>query len=135
MEDRLFHLALIHFPIALWLTSALFDLLYLFRRQDYYARVSFQMIGLGLLGAAASIAAGWWDLVRQSELGGVGGLALTQHNRHSLLAYGTTAVFLVSFLTRWRRPPTRNWNVALGMIGAVLVLITSYFGGELRRAI
>lgn len=134
MEDRLFHLGLIHFPIALWLTSVLFDLLYLFRPQDYYARVSFQLTGLGLLGAAGAIAAGWLDLLRLNEQGGMGGPALLQHNRHSFLAYGTTAVFLISFLTRWRQASIRNWNVALGIIGALLVLITSFFGGELRRA-
>ncbi len=128
----LYHPLVVHFPFALWMTSALFELLYLARRENLYATVARLLIGLGLLGAAVSIASGFFDLNRQIALG-VGTGILIQHRIHSLLAYTATAAYLVVFLGRWRRAGVPGWTIALSLIGAAVIAVAGFYGGELRR--
>lgn len=129
----LIHPLVVHFPIALWLTGTLFDLLG-WRRRDValYRDMAFWLIGLGLLGAAASILFGWTDLLDQKRQG-VGTALLLRHNLHSWLAYTGTAAYLAIFLWRWR---TRNrlttTLLMLSLLGAGLIIATGYLGGEMR---
>jgi len=129
----LFHPLIVHFPVALWLTSFLFDLLYAGTSQRFFALASRYLIGLGVLGAAAAIIAGFADylpLVAQ----GVGQAFVDQHRRHSLLAYLATAVYAGLFLLRWRgRTMARGPYVTLAGVGAILIALTAYLGGEIRR--
>ncbi len=129
----LIHPAIVHFPIALWLTSALFDLIGWRRReQALYRDMAFWLIGLGLLGAAASILFGWTDLLDQMRQG-VGTGLLIRHRVHSWLGYVGTAVYLVAFVWRWR---TANRLTAglmfLSLLGAGLITVTGYLGGDMR---
>jgi uncharacterized membrane protein len=128
----LYHPLLVHFPIALWMTSALFELLYLAQRRELYATMARWLIGLGLLGAAVSIGSGWVDLLRQEALG-VGTALRLQHRLHSLLAYSATATYLIVFFGRWRRPTVAGWTILLSLLGAALIGITGFVGGELRK--
>jgi len=128
----LYHPLIVHFPVALWMTSALFELLYVARRENLYATVARFLIGLGLLGAAVSIASGWIDLLTQVKLG-VGTGIVIQHRIHSVLAYGATALYLAVFLGRWRRPDVPGWTIALSLIGALVIAAAGFYGGELRR--
>jgi len=63
----LLHPLAVHFPLALWLTSALFDLLAWRREDPLYRRAAYWLVGLGLLGAVFSIALGWIDLLAQES--------------------------------------------------------------------
>src|SRR5262249_42561441 len=129
----LIHPAVVHFPIALWLTGTLFDLIG-WRRRDValYRDMAFWLVGLGLLGGAASILFGWPDFLDQNRQGGGTG-RLLRHNLHSWLAYAGTATYLAIFLWRWR---TGNRLTAalllLSLLGAGLVAVTGYLGGEMR---
>lgn len=128
----LIHPLTVHFPLALWLTSTLFDILALGRDDPMYRRTACWLVGLGLLGAAASIAFGWLDLLDQ-ERQGVGPGLLLRHRIHSLVAYLATAVYLANFLWR-RRTQNRVAGILLGLslAGAILIAITGYLGGALR---
>ena len=130
----LIHPLVVHFPIALWVTGTLFDVLGWRRRDvDLYRDMAFWLVGLGLLGAAASILFGWTDLLDQQRQG-VGKGLLLRHNLHSWLAYTGTATYLGVFLWRWR---TGNRLTAalllLSLLGAGLVVVTGYLGGEMRN--
>lgn len=128
----LIHPMVVHFPLALWLTSGLFDLLAWRRDDPMFPRAAFWLVGLGLLGALAGIAAGWYDLL-EAEREGVGPGLLIRHRAHGLLAYGATATYLASFLWRWRRPAARRGGVlALALLGAVLAAVAGFLGGEVR---
>ena len=129
----LFHPLVVHFPVALWLTSFLFEMLGLWKKQSFFAAVSRYLIGLGLLGAAVSVAAGFADYVRLVA-GGIGQAFVDQHRVHSTLAYGTTALYTGLFVARWRwaRLPS-SLSLAASLVGAVLIGATSYLGGEIRR--
>jgi uncharacterized membrane protein len=129
----LYHPLVVHFPVALWLTSFLFDVGYATTRDRFYAAASRILIGLGLLAAAVSIVAGFVDyipLVNQ----GVGAAFVQQHRVHSVLAYASTLVYAFLFFAR-RRGRSMATGLYLGgaLLGAVLIAATGYLGGEIRR--
>jgi uncharacterized membrane protein len=129
----LIHPLVVHFPIALWLTAAFFDIL-AWRRpgEAMFRDAAYWLVGLGVFGGFVSIAAGWMDLLNL-EAQGVGTAVLTRHWAHSMLAYFATAMFLGLFLWRWRtknRPP--HWALAVSIAAAVAVGITGYLGGDIR---
>ncbi len=129
----LIHPLVVHFPIALLLTGTLFDLIGS-RRRDValYREMAFWLVGLGLLGAAVSILFGWTDLLDQKRQG-VGTGLLLRHNLHSWLAYAGTATYLSIFLWRWRTGNRLTSALLLiSLLGAALVVVTGYLGGEMR---
>ena len=129
----LYHPLVVHFPVALWLTSFLFDVLGLWKKQPFFGAVSRYLIGLGLLGAAVSMAAGFADYI-PLVASGIGQAFVDQHRLHSTLAYGTTALYAGLFAVRWRwaRLPS-SLSLGAALVGAVLITATSYLGGEIRR--
>jgi uncharacterized membrane protein len=130
----LIHPFVVHFPIALWLAAAFFDVLgWRQPERPMFHEAAYWLIGLGVATALVSIAAGWMDLLNL-EAQGVGTAVLTRHWSHSLLAYGTTAVFVAVFVWRWR---TGNavpaWTLAVTVAAALAVAATGYLGGDIRQ--
>ncbi len=131
-KNFLIHPPLVHFPIALWLTSALFDILYLRRGDRFHLRAAQILIGLGLLGAALAIGVGWVDYLDQVKQD-VGQAFINKHNTHQWFAYVSTVVYAASFLVRRRKPAVgRIWITILMIVGAILIAATGYFGGDIR---
>jgi uncharacterized membrane protein len=128
----LYHPMFVHFPIALWTTSFLFDVLYGLTRQPFFHAGSRYLVGLGLAGALVSIVAGFVDY-RPLVAQGVGQAFIDMHRLHSYLAYGTTALYVLIFWARlrWRAMPMAAY-VTMGLAGAILITLTGYFGGEVR---
>lgn len=129
--SQLWHPLVVHFPIALWITSGLFDLLYLWRGDAFHARAAKVLIGLGLIGALAAVGTGFLDIGRFSpeELGPA---FLGQHRTHQAFAVAATLTYAVSFALRLRRIPGRGAVTLLALVGAVLIGWTGWVGGELR---
>ena len=130
----LIHPLVVHFPIALWLAAALFDVL-AWRRPDRFAlhEAAYWLIGLGALGGLVSIAAGWMDLLNL-EAQGVGTGVLTRHWTHSMIAYVATALFLGVFAWRWRTGNVPSfWLLCITVGAALMVAITGYLGGDIRQ--
>jgi uncharacterized membrane protein len=129
----LYHPLVVHFPVALWLTSFLFDVGFAATRDRFYALASRFLIGLGLLAALVAIVAGFVDyipLVNQ----GVGSAFVAAHRVHSVLAYTSTAIYAVLFVARLRgRGLATGPYLAGGLLGAVIIAATGYLGGEIRR--
>ena len=129
----LMHPLVVHFPIALWLTSTWFDVLDWRRPQAAYRDMAYWLVGLGVLGAALSIVFGWTDLLSQMRQG-VGTGLLLRHRIHSVLAYFATAAYLGGFLWRWRTKNRRSTALLLlSFLGAALLSIAGYLGGEMRN--
>ncbi|HSB68607.1 MAG TPA: DUF2231 domain-containing protein [Candidatus Methylomirabilis sp.] len=129
----LIHPLVVHFPLALWLTSVLFDLLAWRREDPMFRRAAHWLVGLGLLGAAVSILFGWVDLLEQ-ERQGVGTGLLMRHRIHSVVAYLATASYVASFLWRVRRQHRmQGVLLALSLLGAILIAVAGYLGGDLRN--
>jgi len=129
----LLHPLAVHFPLALWLTSVVFDILAWFREDPVYRRTAYWLVGLGLVGALVSIALGWSDLWAQERMG-VGTAIVVQHRLHSGMAYLATVCYGINFgWRRWRQNRPTRTLLALSLLGAVVTAITGYLGGELRR--
>jgi uncharacterized membrane protein len=129
----LFHPNVVHFPIALWLTSTFFDLLGWRREKAIFREMAFWLVGIGLMGAAVAILFGWTDLLAQ-ERQGVGTALLQRHGVHSWLGYGSTAVYLGLFVWRWRTENRLTLRMLLlSLLGAGLIAVTGYLGGEMRN--
>lgn len=127
------HPLVVHFPIALWLTATFFDILAWRRSELVFRQSAYWLVGVGLLGAAASIALGWIDLLA-AEREGVGTGVLIRHGTHSSVAYVATAAYAGNFAWRWRvhnRPATGL--LVLSVLGAVLIAVTAFLGGEIRQ--
>ncbi|MDR7418527.1 MAG: DUF2231 domain-containing protein [Armatimonadota bacterium] len=128
----LYHPLVVHFPVALWMTSALFDLLYARSTDRFHFRASQFLIGLGLLGAAVSVVTGYADylpLVRE----GIGAEFVARHKTHQVVALAATVVYAVSFYARWRQPHLhRTTLLLLTAVGALLIGATGLIGGDLR---
>lgn len=128
----LFHSPVVHFPVALWLTSALFDLLYLLTGDQFHRRAAQFLIGLGLLGAPVAIITGFIDL-RPLVAEGIGEAFIARHQTHSTFAYASTFAYLISFAVRRLRPALdRGTTAVLMAAGATLIGFTGYIGGEVR---
>lgn len=128
----LLHPIAVHFPIALWLTSTFFDLLAWRQGDPVYRRTAYWLAGLGLLGALFSIAFGWIDLLDQ-ERQGVGPGLLLRHRLHSGLAYAAMVVYTVNFGWRYRSQNRLTGALLwLSLVGAILIAIAGYLGGDLR---
>jgi uncharacterized membrane protein len=131
----LVHPLVVHFPVALWTVSLLFDALALGRPDDpLYRRAACWLVGLGLVGAALSITAGWIDLLGYEQNGIEPGIA-RRHWVHSLVAYAATAAYLSSFVWRWRTG-TRVTGalLVLSLVGTSLIAAAAFAGGQLRSA-
>jgi len=129
----LYHPLVVHFPVALWLTSFLFDVGYATTRDRLYATASHMLIGLGLLAAVVSIAAGFVDYIPLVKEG-VGSAFVQQHRVHSVLAYASTVLYGVLFFTRRRgRGMAAGPYLAGAVLAAALIAATGYLGGEIRR--
>jgi uncharacterized membrane protein len=128
----LLHPFAVHFPLALWLTSTFFDLMAWRQGDPVYRRAAYWLVGLGLLGALASIASGWIDLLDQ-ERQGVGPGLLLRHRLHSEAAYAATMVYAVNFGWRYRsQNRLAGTLLLLSLVGAIMIAIAGYLGGGLR---
>ena len=128
----LIHPLVVHFPVALWLTSALFDLLYARSGDRFHFRAAQVLIGLGLLGALISIGSGFAD-IRSLSPDDVGAAFFARHRTHMAFSLAATVVYAVSFYVRWRNPAIgRGALLGLMLLGAALIAWTGWLGGELR---
>jgi uncharacterized membrane protein len=128
----LLHPLAVHFPLALWITSALFDLLAWRREDPLYLRAAYWLVGLGLLGGLVSIALGWIDLLAQ-ESAGVGAALVLKHRLHSEAAYIATLAYGMNLGWRWWTSNRLSATLlTLSLVGMLLVVLTGYLGGDLR---
>lgn len=129
-----YHVVLVHFPIALWMTAAL-AIFYRAASDGPLARnidrALVPMLSAGLVFGIAAYGVGllvWpFETITASPLG----------RNHMLLATWTTAYWALLLVLRWRRGPAiwlgvmRYVTAALAALGAVLLGITGTLGGHL----
>jgi hypothetical protein len=129
-----YHVVLIHFPIALWMTATLAFVFCavssgpLARAID---RALVPLLAVGLVAGVVAYAVGlmvWpWEALSSTPLG----------RNHMLLATWTLAYWAVLLATRWNRGeavragPTRWVMAGLAILGSALLGITGTLGGHL----
>ena len=122
------HPILIVFPLGLFATAVLFDVIYLVTDATQWTVVAYYMIGAGIVGGLAAAIPGWIDWfaipggTRAKRIGLVHGVG-------NVLVLG---LFVLSWLLRRDQPaapPTEAIVAALA--GAGLSVVTGWLGGEL----
>lgn len=116
------HPLLVAVPIGAWSAVSVLDLLDALGVEGM-DRATDWLLGVGLLGAGASVAAGWTDWSK------TGGLPRRVGLTHGLLNEGAQFVYLGSLLARRRGHKKLGKLLALGGLG--LLVVTGYLGGHL----
>ncbi|TVP60543.1 MAG: DUF2231 domain-containing protein [Halomonadaceae bacterium] len=122
------HPMVIHFPVALLLSLVATDLAYLWTGDNFWARGSLWLAGIGALG-------GW-----VSGLVGMVDLLVVPRVRHLITAWchAIMAVMLLSLASlNWllrveeMAAMIMPWGLLVSLLSALMIAITSYFGGQL----
>jgi hypothetical protein len=129
-----YHVVLVHFPIALWMTATLAILVRAASGGGLALaidRALAPLLALGLLAGIAAFSVGlmvWpWETISSTPLG----------RNHVLLAAWTTAYWALMLATRWIQGEAvwhgvGRWIMAaLALLGSVLLGITGTLGGHL----
>ena len=125
------HPVIVHFPIALFIMSAVFEVLAMWRRQPAFESVAYFNLFAAAISIPFTIATGVLAWQWQLE-----GAALKGNLRvHFVFALATAAVVLVAF---WRRnrlrrngqPPRVDYFTLLA-VGLLMITITGHLGGIL----
>lgn len=122
---------LIPFPIALWATSFVVDVLFYFLRHPTLLVISKFMIAAGCIGAAAAAIPGIIDWLAIKN-GGVKKVA----NWHARLNITALVVFAISLFLRlgsYSEIVGRKLTIPflLSLVGVILISISGWLGGEL----
>jgi uncharacterized membrane protein len=126
------HVVLVHFPIALFISSVVFDLLAIWRNSRSLARAAYYNLIGAAITALAAVFTGVlaWQLQLEGER--------LRGNLRLHLGLGTSAAILIWTLAWWRTRQERAdssslaagyW--ALSFIAALVVALTGHLGGIL----
>ncbi len=125
------HPMLIPFPLALWTTSFVVDILFYFFRHPTLLVIAKFMLAAGCIGALAAAVAGFidWLSIRDGEVKKVA-------NWHARLNVAALVVFAISFFLRVGRYSDlvgRRLTIPflLSLVGVILISISGWLGGEL----
>lgn len=123
------HPMLVVFPVGLFTTAVIFDVLYLITRNPTFPTVTFYMIGAGILGALLSAVFGLIDWLGLPPRSRSWGFALG----HGLGNVLVLMLFTLNWMLRRGNgdlvPDGRA--LFLSFAGLVLLLFTAWLGGEL----
>ena len=134
------HVILVHFPIALVITAAAFEMTRtvierLRRNDERVSSVATVTLWCVVLGAIAAGASAWTGWAYADDLHGEDGspAAVNLHRWFGVAALGATVCAAVVLLAAGRLLPRRTLGAgrALLLIAAVLVAISGHFGGTL----
>ena len=125
------HPILIPFPLALWATSFVVDVLFYFLRHSTLLVIAKFMIAAGCIGAIAAAIPGIidWLAIKNGE-------AKKVANWHARLNIAALVVFAISLFLRMGRYSEyvgRKLTIPflLSLVGVILILISGWLGGEL----
>jgi uncharacterized membrane protein len=126
------HPMLVHFPIALLSAAVFFDLLGRKWRTEECRIASLYTLVLGFAGAALSVVSGTMA-EDAAEHSGVPERAIEIHEMLGFAAFWVFAGLLGLRLVTWLGWIHEQRMVALllGIVGVVLMLVASYYGGSL----
>ena len=126
------HPMVVHFPIALLITSVVFDFLATRWRHKSFQDAGFYTLLAGLLGAAVAVLTG----AMAEELAEDTGIPESVLEIHEALGYATLLFFIgllaLRLLMRWKLISERPaLYLAMGVAGIMILSAAGYFGGSL----
>lgn len=128
---------IVHFPIALFYVTALFEALYLVYRRDWIVQAAFVLLTLAILSGAAAGLAGW--ISERYVLAHISRSSLGLLNRHKNFAELSVFTYGLAWLVRgwhlWKRERLAGLPyVVYGLLivlGLGLITYTGFLGGSL----
>jgi uncharacterized membrane protein len=125
------HPMLIPFPLALWTTSFVVDVLFYFLRHPTLLVIAKFMIAAGCIGAIAAAIPGFIDWLAIKN-----GDAKKVANWHARLNIAALVVFAISLFLRlgsYSELVGRKLTIPflLSLVGVILIAISGWLGGEL----
>jgi uncharacterized membrane protein len=124
------HALVVHFPLALFPTSLLFDLISWFTSDRLWPQAALLNVAVGLLGAVVAIATGLVDYVNMIA----GSLRHQVSTVHLVLNSGAVGLFGLGLVLRLQAGPVERTPAAvlvLSLLGTGLLLLGGYLGGYL----
>ena len=121
------HPMLVVFPLGLFATGVLFDILYLIGGDPTLPNVSYYLIGAGLVGGAIAAVFGiidWLGLPYNSRAWNIGLM-------HGIGNVFILALFLLSWLRRGRDLIPDTTILAVSLSAIALAMVMAWIGGEL----
>ena len=122
------HQMLIVFPLGVLATSVILDIIYLVTKRASWTDASYHIIPIGVIGGLAAALFGFIDWVAipsESRAKRVGGW----HGGGNVIV---VALFAISWWLRRSAPSDPGSTaISLATIGALIALVTGWFGGEL----
>lgn len=132
MFDHPLHPMIVHFPIALLITSVLFDAASHIFKRDSLRDGALWLLILGLVGGIAATIAGDWA----EEAAEKAGIAESLIETHETLAFITMGIFGLLFL--WRLFLRNQFTgqllamyLLIATVGIGTLTATGYYGGDL----
>jgi uncharacterized membrane protein len=125
-----FHPILVHFPIALFFTSLLFDALGMVRQDKALLVAGFYNLVFALFGALGSLVSGFIAMRRlQFPFEG-------DTKSHVILAIATTVLMIIMYAIRVHRHEkmgtvARVVYLIVGMAGVVALAVAGHYGGKM----
>ena len=126
------HPMIVHFPIALLITSVAFDAVALWWRPEKFREAALVLLVLGVLSAGLAVVTGHFE----EEAVEHSGIPEQVLEIHETLGFATFWVFAVVLALRsavhfgFIREKYKL-TLVLGMAGVIVLLVASYFGGDL----
>lgn len=123
------HQMLIVFPLGLLATAVIFDIVWLIRDMPGWAAASYHMIAVGVVTGLVAAVFGfldWLAIPSNTRAKNIGKL-------HGLGNVVVVVLFAASFWLRYVGDPLvpSTAAIVLGILGALLALVTGWLGGEL----
>jgi len=125
------HPIMTDFPIALWSTSLLADLVGVWRGETVYRQFAFWAIAVGLIVAVPTIVTGLIDYAAIPQRHP----ALKTATWHMWIMLSAATAYTCSLIARIGHPSSSGFSIAiaigLSVVGLCLLLIGGWFGGEM----
>lgn len=121
------HPTMIHFPIAALMGLVASDLGYLFSGDEFWARASLWLVGVGALGGWFASVAGIIDLVVVKGI-----RRLITGWCHSIVAVMLLSMATLNWFSRLDAPTDMlPWGLVMSLVTAALIALAGILGGQL----
>lgn len=133
MELERIHPMLVHFPIALLITSVFLDFLRLATKKENFERSAFHLLFLGALSCIPAIIFGFVAEEAAHDRAHIADAMET----HEALGFSTALSFIILLIIRYvfikidKFSKIRPYYLIAAVIGIGLLLTTAYYGGRL----